>query len=100
MVGLGLFGLCRQSKHRLPFSAVRKACLEGQVDLVSRLITPIIHIVTLIIPIITYLLSPPDPPSEVGTIVEKMTRSVGNGPAYQRTRRHDTLGNPKPYKSS
>ena len=36
--------------------------LEGQGDLVSRLIIPITHIVTLIIPLI-YLLSPPDPPS-------------------------------------
>ena len=37
--------------------------LEGQRGLVSRLITPITHILTRIIPIINYLLSPPDPPN-------------------------------------
>ena len=38
--------------------------LEGQGDLVSRLITPITHIVTLFITIINYLLSRSDPPSK------------------------------------
>ena len=37
--------------------------LEGQGDLVSRLITPITHIVTTIIPIINLLTKSPDPPS-------------------------------------
>ena len=43
--------------------------LEGQGDLVSWLIiTPITHIVTLVIPIINRLLSPADPPSNPLTI--------------------------------
>ena len=37
--------------------------LEGQGDSVSRLITPITHLVTLIIPIITPVTKSPDPPS-------------------------------------
>ena len=38
---------------------LQRACLEGQGDLVSRLITPIIHIVPQLSPLLTYL---PDPP--------------------------------------
>ena len=38
--------------------------LDGQEDLVSRLITPTTHIVTLIIPIINLLAKSPDPPSK------------------------------------
>ena len=41
--------------------------LEGLEDLISGLITPITHIVTLIIPLLSYLLSPPDPPNIVGS---------------------------------
>ena len=37
--------------------------LEGQGDLVSRLITPITHVVTPFIPIINLLTRSPDPPS-------------------------------------
>ena len=36
-----------------------RACLEGQVDLVSSFITPITHIVTLLIPIINPLTKSP-----------------------------------------
>ena len=39
--------------------------LEGQGDLVSRLITPITHIVTTILPIINLLTKSPDPPSKL-----------------------------------
>ena len=39
--------------------------MEGQGDLVSRLITPITHIVNLITAFLIYLLSSPDPPSSV-----------------------------------
>ena len=39
--------------------------LEGQGHLASRLITPMTHRITPIIPIINLLLSPPDPPSRV-----------------------------------
>ena len=42
----------------------KTSCLEGQGDLVSRLITPITHIVALIIPIINLVTKSPDPPSE------------------------------------
>ena len=44
--------------------------LEGQGDLVSRLITPRTHIVILIIPVINHLLSPPDPLSNPGQALE------------------------------
>ena len=37
----------------------RRRCLEGQGDLVSRLVTPITHIVTLNIPIINLLIKSP-----------------------------------------
>ena len=40
--------------------------MEGQEDLVSRLVTPVTHIVaTLVAPLFTYLLTSPDPPSRV-----------------------------------
>ena len=39
--------------------------LEDQGDLVSRFMTPTVHIVTLVIPVLAHLLSPPDPPSRV-----------------------------------
>ena len=43
------------------FMLVRGAYLEGQGDLVSRLITPITHIVTPIIPIINLVTKSPGP---------------------------------------
>ena len=55
----------------VPFTSLKvwdstrhKTHLEGQGDLVSRLITPITHIVTLIIPIISLFTKSPDPPSK------------------------------------
>ena len=41
------------------FRAFRALCLEGQGDLVSRLITPITHVVTLILPMINLLTKSP-----------------------------------------
>ena len=53
-------------KFQDPHSGVFLSYLEGQEDLVSRLITPIIHIVTPIILVINlYFLSPHDPPSKL-----------------------------------
>ena len=40
------------------------SCLEGQGDLVSKLITPINHIITLVIPIINLLTKSPIRPSK------------------------------------
>ena len=44
-------------------SLVCYSYLEVQGDLVSSLMTPITHIVTLVIPLLTHLLSPLEPPS-------------------------------------
>ena len=43
--------------------ALEHPYLEGQGDLVSSLITPITHIVTLVIPLINLVTKSPDPPS-------------------------------------
>ena len=40
-------------------------CFEGQGDVVSRLIALIIHIVNPAVPLLSHVLSPPDPPSGV-----------------------------------
>ena len=42
--------------------------MEGQGDLVSRVLTPITHIVTLVIPLIDLLTKSPDPPSSVAGV--------------------------------
>ena len=58
-----LTGLLQPPK--LGFGTLQQSYLEGQGDLVSRLITPTTHIVTLVIPCRTNLLSAPDPTSRV-----------------------------------
>ena len=48
--------------------------LESQADLVSRLITPITHALTLVILISNYLLSPYEPPSKVQVVRVRASR--------------------------
>ena len=54
--------------------------LKGQGDLVSRLITPITHIVTLLIPVINLLPKSPDPPSKDSAL----PRHRSNGSAFTK----------------
>ena len=70
---LGPFGarrIVRQEGTRTITCHIHISCLrvylEGQVDLASRLVAPITHILTPVIPLIsTYILSPPDSPISV-----------------------------------
>ena len=46
--------------------SLRRVYWECPGDLVSRLISPTTHVVTRFIPLLTHLLSLPDPPSTLG----------------------------------
>ena len=53
--------------------------LEGQGDLVCRLISPITRIGTLVIPMIHLLIQPPDPPSRQLNLLFRSTLRWKNG---------------------